>query len=139
MHLLPPSIRSIIVTDICQEEDRKRNDEIKSIKKKISQTLKTQADLADQTVLVLQIWCLSLKGAFTLILGDFFLGQKCAGDNIFTFSTSELFVIFIFLCHATSRLWDSVHICLVADIILEVEVYADVEFYGNIDVDVKDV
>ena len=36
-------------------------------------------------------------------------------------------------------LWDSVHICLVADIILEVKVYADVEFYGNIDVDVKDV
>ena len=37
-------------------------------------------------------------------------------------------------------LWDSVHICLVdADIILEVEVYADVGFYANIDVDVKDV
>ena len=43
--------------------------------------------------------------------------------------------------YATPRaLWDSAQVCLVdVDIILEVEVCADVEFYVNIDVDAKDV
>ena len=37
-------------------------------------------------------------------------------------------------------LWDSAQVSLVdVDIILEVEVCADVEFYVNIDVDAKDV
>ena len=37
-------------------------------------------------------------------------------------------------------LLDSAQVCLVdVDIILYVEVYAEVEFYVNIDVDVKDV